>query len=145
MSPTVIASSSTSPAASSSRVRPAVSVFGALLGAVLHGVGFTDGARVHAMFTFAELELIGVFGVAVVVVGVGLRFLSVTPSLPPRTWHRGLVPGAILFGLGWALSGACPGAVIAMAGEGQWLGVVGVVGVVVGAALTRRVVHAAAR
>lgn len=122
-----------------SGVRPGVVVGGAALGVVLSRTGFTQWDDVHAMFTFADLRLIGVFAVAVVVVAVGLRVLPQTRALPPSTFakpfHRGLVPGAVLFGLGWAFSGACPGAAIAMIGEGQGAAVVACVGVVLGTAL----------
>jgi hypothetical protein len=115
--------------------RPAVVVFGAVLGFVLSRLGFTDANEVHRMMTFADLRLVGAFGVAVVTAAIGLRLLRVSSSLPQKAWHPGLVPGAALFGLGWAISGVCPGAAFALMGEGSAAGVVGVTGVVVGSAL----------
>jgi uncharacterized membrane protein YedE/YeeE len=117
------------------RLRPAVVVFGAALGFVLSRLGFTDAGEVHRMMTFVDLRLIGAFAVAVVVTAVGLRVTRVSRVLPAKPWHAGLVPGAALFGLGWAVSGVCPGAAFAQLGEGNARGVVGVVGVVVGSAL----------
>jgi uncharacterized membrane protein YedE/YeeE len=121
-----------------SGIRPGVVVGGAGLGFVLSRVGFTSFDDVHAMFTFGDLRLIGVFAVAVVVVGIGLRLLPAGRALPARELHRGLVPGGVLFGLGWAVSGACPGATLAMVGEGQAAAVLVLVGIFVGSALATK-------
>ena len=32
--------------------------------------------------------------------------------------HKGIIPGGILFGLGWSLIGACPGPLYALVGNG---------------------------
>ena len=40
--------------------------------------------------------------------------------------------GGILFGIGWAVSGACPGTVLAQIGEGKVLGLVTFFGMLVG-------------
>lgn len=114
-----------------------VVVGGTSLGFVLSRTGFTDWGQVHSMFTFSDLRLIGVFGVAVVVVAIGMRWLPLDQTLPQRRFHKGLVPAAALFGLGWALSGACPGAVLAMVGEGQATALIALMGVVLGSALWR--------
>ena len=118
-------------------IRPGVVVGGAGLGFVLSRVGFTDWGEVHRMFALSDLRLVGVFAVAVVVVFVGLRLLPWPKTWPAKTLRPGTVVGAVLFGLGWAISGACPGAVVAMVGEGQAAAVVALVGVFVGSALQR--------
>lgn len=120
---------------SNSPIRPGVVVGGAGLGFVLSRVGFTDWSELHRMFTFADRRLIGVFAVAVVVVGIGLRLLPQGRDLPRKAFHKGLVPGAVLFGVGWAFSGACPGAAFAMVGEGQAAALVSLFGVFVGSAV----------
>ena len=122
-------------------LRPGVVVGGAALGFVLSRTGFTSWDEVHAMFTFSDLRLVGVFAVAVFVVAIGLRVLRQAKRLPTKMFHKsfhsGLVPGAVLFGLGWAFSGACPGASLAMVGEGQAAAVVGLTGVLIGTALAQ--------
>ena len=102
---------------------------------VLSRLGFTDWGELHGMLTLSDLRLVGAFGIAVVVTAVGLRLLKVGALLPDRPWHGGIIPGGLLFGVGWALSGACPGAAIAQLGEGRLTAVVSVVGVAAGSAL----------
>ena len=36
----------------------------------------------------------------------------------PKTFHKGQVYGGLLFGLGWAITGACPGPLFAQIGSG---------------------------
>ena len=136
----VASSSSSSPA---SALRPAVVGFGLALGFVLSRLGFTDWGELHRMLTFTDLRLVGAFGVAVVVTAIGLRVLTVGQHLPAKPFHSGIVPGALLFGVGWALSGACPGAALAQLGEGRLTALVSVVGVFVGSALYQAVAAAA--
>lgn len=38
----------------------------------------------------------------------------------PSTWNRNTAVGAALFGMGWGLSGVCPGPAIAGLGTGNW-------------------------
>lgn len=129
----------------SSSLRPAVVGFGLALGFVLSRLGFTDWGELHRMLTFTDLRLVGAFGVAVVVTAIGLRVLTVGQYLPAKPFHSGIVPGALLFGVGWALSGACPGAALAQLGEGRLTALVSVVGVFVGSALYQAVAAATAR
>ena len=46
--------------------------------------------------------------------------------------HAALIPGALLFGLGWGLVGACPGTVLAMSGEGKLGAFFTIVGIALG-------------
>ncbi len=92
---------------------------GLLLGFVLAKIGFADYGQVHAMFLFKDLRLLFVFAGAV---GVGfLAFIIMQQkSLAPRKiLHRGTVPGSILFGIGWALTGACPAIALVQIGQGR--------------------------
>lgn len=114
----------------------AMLVAGVALGVTLSMVGFTRYDEVHAMLTLRDARLFVVFGLGVVLTGIGLR---VVPRFeePNRIFHRGLIPGAALFGLGWALCGACPGALLAQIGEGQWRAWVALAGLVVGVRIER--------
>lgn len=84
--------------------------------------------RIQEMFRFDSFHMYGVIGSAVII-GVittwlikrfQLRSLSgeritLTPKEP--TWTRYALGGTV-FGLGWALVGACPGPMLALAGTG---------------------------
>jgi uncharacterized membrane protein YedE/YeeE len=116
----------------------ALALCGVGLGFALSRMGFTRFEEVHAMFTFADLRLFLVFAFGVLLTGIGFLPARLR-ALPKKTFHRGTVPGAILFGLGWAVCGACPGVVLAQLGEGQVHGLVIAAGVAAGVLVHRRV------
>ena len=105
---------------------------GLAFGYTLSRLGFSDFDQVHAMFSFADLRLLFTFMGAVVISAIGAAALG--DSVPPvrRAIHRGTVAGAVLFGVGWALIGACPGAILVQLGELQPLAFVSALGVFVG-------------
>jgi uncharacterized membrane protein YedE/YeeE len=59
------------------------------------------------------------------------------PERPPV--ERRHIAGSIVFGAGWAITGACPGPVLAMAAGGNLLGLVVVAGLFAGLLLRNRV------
>lgn len=103
-----------------------------LLG-ILFGVMFTKAEviswyRIQEMFHFASFHMYGVIGSAVVLGAIGtalikrwrLKDLQGNPILfqdKQRTWPRYILGGTI-FGLGWALTGACPGPLYTLIGAG---------------------------
>ena len=87
--------------------------------------------RIQEMFRFESFHMYGIIGTAVVlgILGVALakRFgwkavdgqeLRLTPKT--LTVPRYLFGGTV-FGLGWALTGACPGPMFTLLGQGIWL------------------------
>lgn len=114
-----------------------VLALGAGLGFALSRIGFTSYAELHRMFVFADLRMFLVFMGGVALTGAGLvatRRWSASGRTPVQ---RGTVAGGVLFGVGWAVAGACPGVVFAQLGEGKlWSGLT-LVGVVVGTLLAR--------
>lgn len=59
---------------------------------------------------------------------LGDKFLT-----QPAHWNRDTALGAALFGVGWGLSGVCPGPAIAALGTGNWDIVWALGGIVLGA------------
>ncbi|HEY6797777.1 MAG TPA: DUF6691 family protein [Kineosporiaceae bacterium] len=109
----------------------ACALFGAALGFTVSNIGFGDYAELHRMFTFQDLRMFFAFaggvGFAAVVLGVTLR------RRPPRTpVHAGIVPGAVLFGAGWAISGGCPAIPIVQVASGYLPALVTIAGITVG-------------
>ena len=96
---------------------------GMLMGFVLSRIGFSSWDEVHAMFVFSSLRMFLGFGLAVVVLFVAFRVIAKT--VPTRTnfrqrpIHKGTLVGGMLFGAGWAISGACPSIALVQLGEGQ--------------------------
>jgi uncharacterized membrane protein YedE/YeeE len=115
-----------------------LAALGLAFGATLSGAGFTDFGELHRMFTFADRRLLLTFAG-----GVGLAALAFTLG-GPRPWMArrpivaGTIPGAVVFGAGWALCGGCPGAVLAMLGEGKLAALVTLGGILAGTALGQR-------
>lgn len=66
-----------------------------------------------------------------------VAFLVLRPRRTPGRIHAGVVPGAVLFGAGWAISGGCPAIPIVQVATGYLPAVVTIGGVVVGMKLAR--------
>jgi uncharacterized protein len=84
--------------------------------------------RIQEMFRFQSFHMYGIIGTAVTlgVIGVALikkfkmRDISGSPILfmPKDKSYPRYLFGGIIFGLGWALSGACPGPMVVNIGYG---------------------------
>ena len=107
---------------------------GLMLGFVLSRIGFSSWDEVHAMFTFHDLRMFLVFAVGVVLLGGAWQVLIRTrgATFSPRSIHKGTIVGGVLFGAGWALSGACPGIALVQIGEGQLGGIVTLAAILAG-------------
>jgi uncharacterized membrane protein YedE/YeeE len=121
------------------RVHLELAAFGALLGAAVSAVGFTDFGELHRMFTFTELRLLLTFAGGVVLAGVGFAIHCRGAGMPSRPLVKATVPGAVLFGAGWAISGGCPAAVLAQLGEGKVPALVTLGAILVGTRIGQRV------
>lgn len=111
---------------------------GLAFGAVVSAAGFTDFGELHKMFTLADPRLLLTFGGAVGLAAVGFALHCRQAGLPRRPIVAGTIPGAVVFGAGWALCGGCPGAVLAMVGEGKLAALVTLGGILLGTALGQR-------
>jgi uncharacterized membrane protein YedE/YeeE len=83
--------------------------------------------RIQAMFRLQQFHMYGVIGSALTVAMVSVwlirkfRIKSVygeTIEFHPKRFSWGQVYGGLLFGLGWSLTGACPGPLFAQIGAG---------------------------
>lgn len=119
-----------------------VAVTGVLFGFSLSRIGFSSWDQVHAMFTFVDLRLSLTFVTAVLVLAAVWAIIA---RLSAQRWtarpiHRGTLAGGVLFGVGWAVCGACPGITLVQIGEGQ-LGAVFTLGGLVAGNWLYAVVH----
>lgn len=85
--------------------------------------------RIQEMFRLQSFHMYGVIGTGVVlgVISVWLikRFKirtihGETIEFHDKTFNRGQIYGGIVFGLGWAMTGACPGPLFAQVGTGAF-------------------------
>ncbi|RPE08879.1 transporter [Chitinophaga lutea] len=107
---------------------------GIVFGVVFIKAEIISWFRIQEMFRLQSFHMYGVIGTAVLVgmISVWLirRFNIKTIhgeeiTFHPKKFNRGQVYGGLLFGAGWALTGACPGPLFAQIGTGAL--VVGVV------------------
>ena len=107
-------------------------LFGLLMGFGLSRIGFSDFGEVHRMFTFQDFRLLLTFAGAVAFTALGLYAAGRRSRFKRRTIHKGTVAGSVLFGIGWALTGACPAIALVQLGEGRMPALVTLVGMVLG-------------
>jgi hypothetical protein len=107
---------------------------GLAFGFALSRIGFHDYAEVHRMFLLRDLRLIWTFAGAVLLCAVGVRLFLGRAAAGGGVLHRGVIPGSVLFGVGWALCGACPAIALVQLGQGQWNALWTVAGIVLGTA-----------
>jgi uncharacterized protein len=97
--------------------------------------------RIQEMFRFQSFHMYGVIGSAVVtgMIAVWLikKFNIKTIygekiGFHPKTFNKGQVYGGLLFGLGWAITGACPGPLYAQIGTGATVIVVTLLSAIAG-------------
>lgn len=83
--------------------------------------------RIQEMFRLDSFYMYGVIGTAVLVAMISLQLikrlnvktLQGDPIvIAPKVFTKGNVYGGLLFGFGWAITGACPGPLFAQIGAG---------------------------
>lgn len=104
---------------------------GTLFGFLLSRAGATTQDLYAELFLFENLQLLWVIATATAVgiVGVALFkrwrlhaiFQKDELAFAGKPMRRGLIAGSLIFGVGWGVSGACPGSAPAMLGEGKLL------------------------
>lgn len=110
-------------------------IAGLLLGFTVTNIGFGDYTELNRMFTFQDLRMIFAFGGAVAIIIVAFALLGVRRT--PGRIHAGVIPGAVMFGTGWAISGGCPAIPIIQLASGYLPAIVTIIGVIVGIRLCR--------
>ena len=117
-----------------------------LLVGIVFGIVITKGEviswfRIQEMFRFQGFHMFGIFMTALPVAIVTVQLMKRTGArtttgervtLVPKTLGNGTryLAGGAVFGLGWAMTGACPGPLFALLGSG-----VGVMAVAIRSAL----------
>jgi len=104
-------------------------LLGGAFGIVIVEAEVVSWFRIQEMFRFDAFHMYGIIGAAVITAAIslltikrlGLRGPDGTPlGLAPKTVGTGVryLAGGTMFGLGWALTGACPGPLVALVGAG---------------------------
>lgn len=104
-------------------------VLGGAFGFVLVEAEVVSWFRIQEMFRFDAFHMYGIIGTAVITAALSLlaiKRLHVRGTdgrplgLEPKALGSGVryLAGGTLFGIGWALTGACPGPLVALVGSG---------------------------
>jgi uncharacterized membrane protein YedE/YeeE len=103
-----------------------------LIAGVLFGILLIKGEviswfRIQEMFRLQSFHMFGIIGSAIVVGMISIQLIkkfkirtvnNEAIRIIPKTFHNGFIYGGIIFGIGWAITGACPGPLFAQVGSG---------------------------
>lgn len=102
-------------------------IVGIFFGIVFVKAEIISWFRIQEMFHLESFHMYGVIGSAV---AVGLLSVQLIKKfniktldgekieIQPKTFNKGQIYGGLLFGFGWAITGACPGPLFAQIGTG---------------------------
>ena len=109
------------------------SVVGIIFGIALVKTEIISWFRIQEMFRLQSLHMYGVIGTAVITGMISIflikRFQVKTIygekiEFHTKKFNNGQIIGGLLFGLGWAMTGACPGPLFAQIGSGWFIAAV---------------------
>jgi len=102
-------------------------IVGILFGIIFVKAEIVSWFRIQEMFRLQSFHMYGVIGSAI---AVGLTSVLIIKkfkiktiygeaiTFSPKTFNKGQIYGGLLFGFGWAITGACPGPLFAQIGTG---------------------------
>lgn len=115
---------------------------GIFFGIIMYKSEAASWFRIYEMFQFGSFHMYGIIGSALVLGVIGIQLIKkfkiraiggTEINLHPKdkSIARYLI-GGIIFGLGWALAGACPGPMYVLVGAGFYSILVVIVGALLG-------------
>ncbi|MES2678396.1 MAG: DUF6691 family protein [Bacteroidota bacterium] len=102
-------------------------LLGTAFGFILVKAEVISWFRIQEMFRFQSFHMYGVMcsAMAVGIVSILLikkykvkTFSGDEIKIAPKEFSKGNIYGGLMFGLGWAMTGACPGPIFALLGSG---------------------------
>jgi uncharacterized membrane protein YedE/YeeE len=117
-------------------------LLGILFGIILSKGEIISWFRIQEMFRFQSFHMYGVIGSAVALGVFAIWFIKrtklkdnageyITVSTQEPGYPRNLIGGTI-FGLGWAITGACPGPLFILAGHQGWVFLIPIASAILG-------------
>lgn len=119
-------------------------IAGTLFGFILIKSEVVSWFRIQEMFLFDSIHMYGVIGSAILVGLIGTMLIrrfnlkdtsgnEINIKQKDNSLTKRYIIGGSLFGLGWALVGACPGPLYALIGSGYLIFIVPLIAAIVGA------------
>ena len=102
-------------------------IVGLLFGTVFIKAEIISWFRIQEMFRFQSFHMYGVIGSAVVFGAISVFLIKKFNiktiygekiEFHDKKFNKGQIIGGLIFGLGWAITGACPGPIFAQIGTG---------------------------
>lgn len=102
-------------------------IVGIIFGIVFVKAEIISWFRIQEMFRLQSFHMYGVIGSAVIVGMISVFLIKKfniktldgeTVIFHPKVFQKGQIYGGLIFGLGWAITGACPGPLFAQIGSG---------------------------
>jgi len=102
-------------------------LIGTVFGIVFVKAEIISWFRIQEMFRLQSFHMFGVIGSAIVTGIIAIQLIkrlnikSIHGEeiiIPTKEFKKGQVIGGFIFGLGWAITGACPGPLFAQIGSG---------------------------
>jgi uncharacterized membrane protein YedE/YeeE len=116
-------------------------VAGILFGIILIKGEVVSWFRIQEMFRLQSFFMYGVIGSAIVVGIISIQLIKKLNvktidgekiEMHPKPFSKGQIYGGLLFGFGWAMTGACPGPLFALIGSGATVIIVALISAVAG-------------
>jgi hypothetical protein len=118
-------------------------LLGIAFGVILTRSEVVSWFRIQEMFHFQSFRMYGIIGSAIVTAAISVALIKraglksatgETIAIPRKVLGSGIryAAGGTIFGLGWALTGACPGPLFALIGDGVPVMIVAVISALAG-------------
>lgn len=103
-------------------------LIGIFFGIVMYKSEAASWFRIYEMFQFQSFHMYGIMGSAVLLGALGIQVIKKNNMksffgepikfTPKEKGFTSYIVGGLIFGLGWALAGACPGPIYTLIGAG---------------------------
>jgi uncharacterized membrane protein YedE/YeeE len=125
-------------------------LLGMVFGIILVKAEVISWFRIQEMFRLQSFHMYGVIGSAVITGAISILLIKKLNiktlsgeeiHIHPKKFDKGQVFGGLLFGIGWAITGTCPGPLFAQAGAGFLTVIVTLISAVAGTWVYGKIRH----
>jgi uncharacterized membrane protein YedE/YeeE len=125
-------------------------MLGILFGIILIKSEVGSWWRIQEMFRLQNFHMFGVIGSAIatgmlsifLIKKLNIKTIDGDPiEIVPKKFQKGNIYGGLIFGFGWALTGACPGPLFALIGNGAFIVIVILLSAILGTKVYGSIKH----